>query len=82
MPLLMLFGVPQILAPSQDWLLFIWTQQLATVIWLPLCTKLLDGRVSQLPGGLPFWGASFLRARAFFIYTASPMGAALPYLAL
>lgn len=68
-PLLMLCGIPRILAPSGDWLAFVWTQQCALVVSLPLCSRFLAPRVDRMKTWLPFLAGGLLSTAGFlYVY--------------
>ena len=68
-PLLMLCGIPRILAPSDDWLTFVWTQQCALVVSLPLCSRFLAPRIDRMKTWLPFLAGGLLSTAGFlYVY--------------
>ena len=67
MPLSMMCGVPSIAAPSSDWLTFVWVQQLAIVVFLPLCTRVSATTLARATSGVPF-AAGLLLSITGFLY--------------
>jgi DNA-binding CsgD family transcriptional regulator len=65
--MLMLLGTPRILAPSDQWLLFVWTQQLSLVFFLILCSFIFRKLEKNIPSGSSFF-AGFLLSTASLLY--------------
>lgn len=66
-PLLMALGIPQILAPSQQWLVFVWSQQFFMFLFLVICVAVLRRFESKMPADAAFM-AGFLLAAAAMLY--------------
>lgn len=79
MPLSMMCGIPSIAAPSSHWLWFVWVQQLAVVVFLPLCARIPAQRLARATSGLPFFAGLLLSLTGFaYVYCFTLGHSSLP----